>query len=394
MASAPTCPHRGHLGPEASDGVASYDSALGYRHGSLASPNMVLLGQAGTGKSTLVKCLLGRVWRTIDGRRRRVQILDVRGEYGPLAEALGLARLRLAPRGPARLNPLDLGPVPDLAERRREVVETLAALSLGRHLGTAERAAVAAALGQLPPGPERRPPTLAHVMALLERPGPATAAPAAVDRAELAEGARRVRVALAQLLEQLGGAIDGPTSGVDADDGDLVVDLRAFRPVPGAAGAVLVAATAWLGAHIADATEPWLRYRVLDEGWTATADEHSAGYLHRSWIRTEPLGVANIVVLHRLEDLRWAPAVAGSPLAAGNALLADTATRVIFRQSIGHGVDRLAQALGLDAEEAAIVGHLPRGGALWKTGAASAIRHHTPAPDEWGFCEPGSRMAV
>lgn len=399
-----TCSHQGLVGPEASGGVASYDSALRYAEGSLASPNMLLLGQAGTGKSTLVKYLLGRVLSSNDGRCRRAEILDVRGEYAPLAAALGPARVRLAPGGPARLNPLDLGPVADLAERRRDVVETLAALSLGRHFATAERAALATAVGQLPLGPDG-PPTLGHVVALLERPGAATGAPVAVDRAELADGARCVRVALAGLLDELGGALDGPTSGVDGEDRDLVVDLRAFRFVPVAARAVLVGATAWLdaysmeaadwlAAHSTDATQPWLRYRVLDEGWMATAEEHTAGYLHRSRMRNEAVGVANIVVVHRLDDLRWAPAVPGRPPAAGNALVAGAATRVVFRQSSGHGVDRLAEALGLDAEEATIVGHLALGGALWKAGAASAVRHHTPARDEWAFCELNPRLAV
>jgi hypothetical protein len=57
-------------------------------------------------------------------------------------------------------------------------------------------------------------------------------------------------------------------------------------------------------------------------------------------------------------------------------------------------VDVTAKALDLDDEEAAVIGHLSRGAALWKAGARSAVRQHTLGAGEWALCELGSRLAV
>jgi hypothetical protein len=43
------------------------------------------------------------------GQPRFAASVDPKGEYGPLAETLGLARLSLKPGGSTRLNPLDPG---------------------------------------------------------------------------------------------------------------------------------------------------------------------------------------------------------------------------------------------------------------------------------------------
>ena len=68
-----------------------------------------MLGEPGNGKSAFPKTM---VWREAGfyGDRRFAAVSDPKGEYGPLAEALGLARIRLRPGGtraaqPARPRP-------------------------------------------------------------------------------------------------------------------------------------------------------------------------------------------------------------------------------------------------------------------------------------------------
>ena len=70
----------------------------------LTNPNLIVMGQVGRGKSTLVKAL---VWRQV-AWGRQAWIVDPKGEYGALARACGATPLRLAPGGAIRLNPLDL----------------------------------------------------------------------------------------------------------------------------------------------------------------------------------------------------------------------------------------------------------------------------------------------
>src|SRR5665811_2384494 len=101
-----------------------------YARGIVSSPNLVVLGQLGKGKSALVKTYLDRQLRA----GRQAFVLDPKGEYATLAARHGLPRLRLAPGGPARLNPLD-APAADpvaAARRRTALVAALVGAGLGR----------------------------------------------------------------------------------------------------------------------------------------------------------------------------------------------------------------------------------------------------------------------
>src|SRR5674536_329127 len=110
-------------------GVAAAPAARGI----VSSHNVVVLGQLGKGKSALVKTYLDRQLRA----GRQAFVLDPKGEYATLADRHGLPRLRLAPGGPARLNPLDaLAADPVAAARRRTaLVAALVGAGLGRALG-------------------------------------------------------------------------------------------------------------------------------------------------------------------------------------------------------------------------------------------------------------------
>ena len=103
----------------------------------------------GAGKSSAVKTMLYRMVGLLgsDGKSRWCAILDTKGEYGPLARALGLKRLALFPGGQTRLNPLDAGPYVDssaeLRARRTQKTAALAASMLRRELTATEEAALA-----------------------------------------------------------------------------------------------------------------------------------------------------------------------------------------------------------------------------------------------------------
>ena len=89
------------IGRDAYGGAWLYDPwSLYPRH--LSGPNMLLLGGLASRKSTLVKTYLYR--QAVFGRQ--AWVLDPKGEYWPLARALGVRPITLAPGGEVRLNPL------------------------------------------------------------------------------------------------------------------------------------------------------------------------------------------------------------------------------------------------------------------------------------------------
>ena len=92
-----------------------------------SNPNLVLFGKPGTGKSTTVKAILFRLM--LFGVRTLVAG-DVKDEYEKLCRAVGVEPFALGVGMPARINPLDLGPLgqgwdhlgdTDRAERARVI---------------------------------------------------------------------------------------------------------------------------------------------------------------------------------------------------------------------------------------------------------------------------------
>src|SRR5918996_4372295 len=69
-----------YIGRDLFGGSFTYDAFELYEHGVLTSPNMVVAGQLGRGKSALIKtlCLRERVFG------RRIIVMDPKGEYGAL----------------------------------------------------------------------------------------------------------------------------------------------------------------------------------------------------------------------------------------------------------------------------------------------------------------------
>jgi len=113
--------HEGVLiGRDVLGGSFVYDPFVLYRQGVVTNPNMVVFGQIGRGKSSFVKSYLWR--QAVFGRR--AWVIDPKGEYGPLADAWGVAPVALRPGGPVRLNPLDTGEPADEAVGHAGTVPT------------------------------------------------------------------------------------------------------------------------------------------------------------------------------------------------------------------------------------------------------------------------------
>ena len=153
--------HEGVLiGRDVLGGSFVYDPFVLYRQGVITNPNMVVFGQIGRGKSSFVKSYLWR--QAVFGRR--AWVIDPKGEYGPLAEAWGVAPVALRPGGPVRLNPLDTAeavesgsePGDEVMRRRVVLTSSLAVACLGRDLLPRARRDRRRGRGGHPVGGERR----------------------------------------------------------------------------------------------------------------------------------------------------------------------------------------------------------------------------------------------
>jgi hypothetical protein len=135
------------IGADAYSGAAaSFDPWQAYADARLTNPNVLLAGVIGQGKSAMAKSL---AVRSLPFGRRAYVPADVKGEWAPVARAVGGVVLRIGLGSPTRLNPLDPGPKPKglgagewaqaVTTRRRQLLAAVAETTLGRGLYPAER---------------------------------------------------------------------------------------------------------------------------------------------------------------------------------------------------------------------------------------------------------------
>jgi type IV secretory pathway VirB4 component len=364
----------------------AYDPWECYAAGVVSSPNMVVLGQLGTGKSALVKTYLRR--QIACGRQAFV--LDPKGEYAPLATERGLAHVQLSPGGQHRVNPLDPPPGPvnpeALTRARAGVVAALAGGGLGRELSAEERAGITAAVTEL--GAE---PILADVATRLLEPSPSMAAQLATTPDRLAAAVRPAALELRRLLDgDLAGMVDGPsTVSLDPDSGGVVVDLSAVQGGDGLIP-VMVCAGGWLTAAL-DAGANRRRLLLVDEAWALLHSAATTRWLQGVSKLARRHGIALITVVHRLSDLSGQADAGTATAARAQGLLADAETKVVYRQAPGERA-LAADLIGLTGAETDLVCRLTRHRALWLVGSHVAVVDHVLAPDEIDLVDTDARM--
>ena len=371
-----------------------YDAVALFAEGRVPSPNMLILGEPGSGKSTYVKCLLQRLLRLTDGVARWVGVVDFRGEYDTLAESAGLERVRLYSGGPHRLNPLDAGAgeldAQSVAERRCDLLSALIAAVLRRPLSPIERDAISAVAVDVATATAGPQPTLGDAARLLAHPTVEMTRRSRCTTAELLPALGDARSALGTFLfGPLRGIFDGQsTVQVDWARPGLVLDLSPSYEGPATLRLTALACTSWLQAHTVfdGGPDSPRRYQVIDEGWTLLGDPHAARYLGLCRATCRRYGVANIVTTHRPSDLDADSRCHGcSPAVLAAELLADGSARIIFRQSSDEA-ERTTEVLELTADEALATTWLCRGRALWKVGTRTGVVEHVVAADEAALC--------
>ncbi|WP_249011004.1 ATP-binding protein [Conexibacter sp. DBS9H8] len=376
------------IGRQSTGGAFCFDPWSLYAEGALDDPNMIVLGTLGQGKSALVKTL---VWRMLLFGRRAF-ILDVKREYGPLCAAAGVTPVSLAPGAGVRLNPLTS--TPDTAGRV-ELLRAITATAIGDRLTQAEAAVLREALRRV--CDVETEPTLPQIAGLLLAPTGDLAAILQTDVATLTGDARRAGLALQDLCEgPLAGIFDGPTSsGLDLDARLVVVDLHAVRDSP-AVGILMTCATAWMSALLARLSVrpgPDRLINVADESWKIVQHAGLGEWFQANFKLARQFGVMNVIVLHKLADLRAAGSEGSRAARIAEGLIADASTRVIYHQDPSQA-ELTRSLLGLSGTEARLLTLLRRGQALWRVGSGSHVVEHYRSRLEARFTDTDSGMGV
>jgi hypothetical protein len=385
---------------EAGGSSFHYDPFELYKQGVLTSPNMLILGLVGSGKSTVVKTLLYRMLGVLGspgGLNRFALICDPKGEYDVLAKHLGLTSLYLKPGGSVRINPLDPGPVRgdvrDLSMRRTQMVTALAAGVMDCALQQIEDAGVSWAIDALTPTWEARP-TLNDVVNLLAAPTGEMVARSGMREEDLVTDLRNVRLGLSKLLDRdMRGMFDGQsTEKIDWTGRGVVIDLSAVNNTP-AQPLVIIAATGWFQQMLAAKESEHVprRVQVMEEIWALLANPQVARYYQASQKLARTYGVANIAVAHRLEDLTAQSDDGSAAAKQGAGLAADTQTQVLFHLPPKQAAE--AQELfGLSNRERDILTGLGKGQALWRVADHTSVVTHQRSDIEIEICDTDSNM--
>jgi type IV secretory pathway VirB4 component len=306
---------------------------------------------------------------------RRAFVLDIKREYGPLCRAVGVQPISLVPGGKVRLNPLASRPE---EHTQLELLRAVTVTAIGSSLSQAESGALREALSVVRQG-GRVEPTLPQIAEVLFHPLAGMAARLRTSTEQLAADARRAALALQDLCEgPLRGMFDGPTTpGLDLDAKLVVLDLHAVRDSP-AVGILMACATAWMSALLAQMAERPGRERLInvaDESWKIVQHTGLGEWFQSNFKLARQFGVMNLVVLHKLADLRAAGDAGSRAARIAEGLIADASTRIVYHQDESQ-IPLTRSLLGLSETESRLISMLSAGQALWRVGSRSFVVQH------------------
>jgi hypothetical protein len=377
-----------------SGGSFCFDPWTLYQHGILTNPNVLLAGVIGVGKSALAKCL---VCRSLAFGRRAYIPGDPKGEWTPVARAVGGQAITLGPGLPHRLNPLDEGIRPSgvtdvewgrlVRQRRRDLLSALTETVLTRPLQPTEHTALDAALTAAATATSTL--TLPIVVDRLLDP----CLDGAHSTGELREDGRQPAHALRRLVYgDLAGLFDGPsTVRFDPTLPMISLDLSRISGSDELLALIMTCASSWMEAALLDPAGGH-RWVVYDEAWRVMRQPSLIRRMQAQWKLSRAYGIANLMVIHRLSDLDAVGDAASQARALAAGILADCSTRIVYRQE----TDQLAgtaTALGLTSTETGLLTDLDLGEGLWHIGTRGFVVQHQMTAAELAVFDTTARMS-
>jgi hypothetical protein len=357
----------------------------------VTNPNVMVFGAPGQGKSGTVKlfCL-----RMMAFGYRTLVLGDVKDEYEPLCRLLGVQPLAIGHGLPARINPLDFGPLGDgwrwlpagQAKRRAALVfgrwlVLIRGLVGSQHVPftASDETVVATALRELTGygsgASELREVTIPQLWRALDEPGGGLVRECRYEnRRHFLDATRPVRDALGTLVKgHLAGLFDESTTvRVDWDAPVQSLSLRHLDALGDeAVGVALTCLNSW-GRAMTEAADPGeLRIVVRDESWKQMRlGVDAVKSLDADLRLSRRDGCVQVVVAHKPSDMLTVGPDGSQAVAIARDLMHLCATKVLLGQDEKVG-DELSTLLGLAPMTGRLVtGWAPgaKGRALWLVG--------------------------
>jgi len=385
------------IGQDAWSGAGfCYDPWVLYSAGVITNANALLAGVIGKGKSALAKSLASR---SIAFGRKVYVPGDPKGEWTVVARALGGQAIELGGGLTTRLNPLDEGPRPSglsdldwreqITVRRRGLLGALAETSLGRGMRPVEHTALDVALRATVAA--NSTPTLPMVVdALFDPRAPGVGSTVG----QLLDDGREVGHALSRLVYgDLTGLFDGPsTTRFDPSLPMVSLDLSRISGSDQLIALVMTCASAWMEGALAD-PDAGHRWVIYDEAWRLLRQAALLARMQSQWKLSRALGIANLMVIHRLSDLDAVGDADSEARALALGLLADCSTKIVYAQETGEAA-KTAAALGLSITEQRELPALAQGEGLWRMGQRTFVVRHRMTAGELALFDTNTRMQI
>jgi hypothetical protein len=361
----------------------------------VANPNLILFGAPGRGKSAMVKML---ALRLMPFGYRTLVLGDVKDEYEPLCRALGVTPHAIGHGLPARINPLDPGPLghgwttlPAAETRRRATLLFSRWLVLLRGLLGAQHVpfeptsetVLGQALRELTghtAGADRlAEPTIPQLWRALDEPNPTLVRGCRfASREDFLSGTRPLRDGLGTLVHgHLAGLFDAATTIV-VDWAAPIQSLSLSRLDPlgdEAVGVALTCLNSWGRAMTELAGPDELRVVVRDECWKQMRlGVDAVKSLDADLRLSRRDGCVQVVVAHKPSDMLAVGDAGSQAVTIARDLLHLCATRVLLGQDAQVAAE-LADLLGLAPMAIRVVSEWTTaapGRALWLVGQHTA----------------------
>jgi type IV secretory pathway VirB4 component len=333
----------------------------------VSSPNVIIMGDVGAGKSTHTKA--NQVLRPLLLKNRRCVVFDKKdqageGEYSNVVRRYGYEPIRFTTDGTGTtLNLLDPMVVRGTGiTGQARLLNIVTRLARGDHpLNSWEEEALRAALRTTIETIDARALVLADVLPNLGRVAddPSYTNLSATARDELHRAGLSVRWTLNGLLDEYAGLLDGETSRSVQLSGKLTSFDISQLPDDGPAVPVVMAiGNMWMLGRLRD-ERGYATTAVYEEGWHMVGGP-SAQLIKANQKLARGLGIANVFVMHKGTDI--------PPDSAGMAIIQEAQTVCIYRQSRPEDAHWCQRTFGLAPETAQTIERLQDGHYIFKYG--------------------------
>jgi type IV secretory pathway VirB4 component len=170
------------------------------------------------------------------------------------------------------------------------------------------------------------------------------------------------------------------------------LDLSRIQGSDAKIGLVMACASSWMEAALQDPSGGH-RWVVYDEAWRVLKQPALLARMQSQFKLSRALGIANLMVIHRLSDLDSVGEANSQARNLALGLLADCSTKIVYAQESGED-QKTGAALGLSSTEIDQLSGLTRGEGLWRIGERSFVVRHVCTPGELALFDTNQRMEI